>query len=73
MDHSDRKFESLQRRTDELYRQSAEVTSSVAHNEAALATAVESTPARARPKRWLRRMFRSAGRASERRRISPGC
>ena len=46
MDRSDRKFESLQRRTDELYRQSAEVTSRVAHNEAVLATAVESTPAR---------------------------
>ena len=46
MDRSDRKFESLQRRTDELYRQSAEVTSRGAHNEAALAAAVESTPAR---------------------------
>ena len=46
MDRSDRKFESLQRRTDELYRQSAEVTARVEHNEAVPATAVESTPAR---------------------------
>jgi len=46
MDQSDRKFDALQRRSDELYRQSAEVTARVAHNEAVLATAAESTPAR---------------------------
>jgi len=46
MDRSDRKFEALQRRSEELYRQSAEVSARVAHNEAVLATAVESTPAR---------------------------
>ena len=46
MESSDRKFEVLQRRSDELYRQSAEVSARVAHNEAVLATAVESTPAR---------------------------
>ena len=46
MDRSDRKFEALQRRSDELYRQSAEVTARVLHNEGVLATASESTPAR---------------------------
>jgi len=46
MDQSDRKFEALQRRSDELYRQSAEVTARVAHNEAVLEKASESTPAR---------------------------
>ncbi|MDE0621396.1 MAG: hypothetical protein OXH83_06975 [Bryobacterales bacterium] len=51
MDRSDRKFEALQRRSDELSRQSAEVTARVAHNEAVLATAVESTPARGETER----------------------
>jgi len=46
MDQSDRKFDALQRRSDELYRQSAEVTARVAHNEAVLEKASESTPAR---------------------------
>ena len=34
LDRSDRKFEALQRRSDELYRQSAEITARVAHTEA---------------------------------------
>ena len=44
MDRSDRKFEALQRRSDELYRQSAEVSAKMAHNEAVLGTAAQSTP-----------------------------
>ena len=43
MDRSDRKFEALQRRSDELYRQSAEVSAKMAHNEAVLGTAAQST------------------------------
>lgn len=45
LDRSDRKFEALQRRSDELYRQSAEITSRVAHTEAVLEAAPESDPA----------------------------
>ena len=45
LDRSDRKFEALQRRSDELYRQSAEITSRVAHTEAVLEAAPEADPA----------------------------
>lgn len=45
MDRSDRKFEALQKRSDELYRQSAEITVRVAHTEAILETAAEANPA----------------------------
>ena len=45
MDSSDRKFETLQRRSDELYRQSADITARVTHAEAVLETAAEATPA----------------------------
>ena len=45
LDRSDRKFEALQRRSDELYRQSAEITSRVAHTEAVLEAAPEADTA----------------------------
>ena len=45
LDRSDRKFEALQRRSDELYRQWAEITSRVAHTEAVLEAAPEADPA----------------------------
>ena len=45
LDRSDRKFEALQRRTDELCRQSAEITWRVAYSEAVLQTAAEADPA----------------------------
>ncbi|MXY68077.1 MAG: hypothetical protein F4Y47_05895 [Acidobacteriia bacterium] len=46
MDHSDKKFEALQRRSDELYRSSAELNAKVAHSEAVLAPEAESAPAK---------------------------
>ena len=45
LDRSDRKFEALQRRSDELYRQWVEIASRVAHTEAVLETAAEAGPA----------------------------
>ena len=45
LDRSDRKFEALQRRSDELYRQSAEITSRVAHTEAVPEAAPEADTA----------------------------
>ena len=41
MGRSDRKFEALQRQSDDLYRQSAEITTRVAHTEAVRETAAE--------------------------------
>ena len=45
MDRSDRKFEALQRRSDELYRQSVEIIARATHNEAVLETTAEANPA----------------------------
>ncbi len=45
LDRSDRKFEALQGRSDELYRQSVEIASRVAHTEAVLETPAEADPA----------------------------
>ena len=45
LDRSDRKFEVLQRRSDELYRQWAEVTMRVTHTEAVLGTTAVTEPA----------------------------
>ena len=44
LDRSDRKFEALQRRSDDLYRQSAEITARVAHTEAVLETTAKADP-----------------------------
>ena len=46
MDRSDSRFEALQKRSDELYRQWAEVTERVAHTEAVLAMAAKPSPAK---------------------------
>ena len=45
MDRSNRKFEALQRRSDELCRQLVEIAARAAHNEAVLETAAEANPA----------------------------
>ena len=45
LDRSDRRFEALQLRSDELYRQSAEITARVAHTEAVLETTAKADPA----------------------------
>ena len=45
LDRSDRRFEALQMRSDELYRQSAEITARVAHTEAVLETTAKADPA----------------------------
>ena len=45
LDRSDRKFEALQRRSDEMYRLSAEITARMTHTEAVLETAAKADPA----------------------------
>ena len=44
LDRSDRKLEALQRRSDELYRQSAEIIARLAHTEAILESAAVTDP-----------------------------
>ena len=48
MDRSDRRFEALQKRSDELYPQLAEITARVTHTGAVLETAAEADPAAGR-------------------------